>query len=244
MIWEKLLGADIRTDAEKEIFSLRAFVLLLSVSVLLTVYRYYGTAPFFRQHLEALAGPGFPLFNYATYSFLTCFLLMLVVPALIMKVGFKESLAELGLSWGDWKLGLKSVAILFPLIALLLILPTSRQADFQSEYPLYREAGATLSLFIAYEASYGLYYLGWEFFFRGYMLFGLRKHLGAVNAILVQTIPSTLMHIGKPDGEIFASILAGVVFGIIALRTRSIIYVFLLHWLIGTLLDVLIVYTL
>jgi membrane protease YdiL (CAAX protease family) len=244
MTWEKLFGAEIQPDAGRESCSLRALVLLLSISVLLTVYQYYGTAPFFRQHLEVVASPGFPLFNYATYSFLTCILLLLVVPAFIMKVGFKESLAELGLGWGDWKLGLKVVAVLFPLIALLLIWPTSRQADFQAEYPLYREAGATLSLFMAYEVSYGLYYLGWEFFFRGYMLFGLRKHVGDINAILIQTIPSTLMHIGKPDGEIFAAILAGLLFGLIALRTRSIVYVFLLHWLIGVLLDVLIVYTL
>jgi membrane protease YdiL (CAAX protease family) len=75
------------------------------------------------------------------------------------------------------------------------------------------------------------------------MLFGLRDAVGAANAILIQTIPSTLLHIGKPDGEIFAAILAGIAFGIIALRTKSILYVFVIHWLIGVTLDFLIVST-
>ena len=57
------------------------------------------------------------------------------------------------------------------------------------------------------------YYLGWEFFFRGFMQFGLRGALGDWNAILVQTLASCLIHIGKPAGEIYGAIVAGLLWG-------------------------------
>jgi membrane protease YdiL (CAAX protease family) len=68
---------------------------------------------------------------------------------------------------------------------------------------------------MAYSLFYLLYYLGWEFFFRGYMQFGLRRRLGDWNAILIQTLASCLLHIGKPDTEIFSSILGGIVWGMV-----------------------------
>jgi membrane protease YdiL (CAAX protease family) len=241
-VMKKLLSPSGLMTDRTEMSSPAMLVLLASVPVLLVVYRYYGTAAFFDEQLRALGAAGPGLVNGATYSFLCCFLLLMVLPALIMKGFFKEPLSRLGLCRGDWRVGLRLLAVLGPLIGLVLILPASRMPAFQAEYPLYREAAFSPPLFVAYELLYGLYYLGWEFFFRGYMLFGLAKRFGAINSILIQTIPSTLMHIGKPDGEVFAAMAAGLVFGAIALRTRSVVYVFLLHWFIGILLDILITY--
>ena len=94
-----------------------------------------------------------------------------------------------------------------------------------------------------YEIAYVLlYYIAWEFFFRGFILFGLKTKFGAINAILIQTISSCLVHIGKPEGEIIGSIIVGVIFGVIVLRTRSIWYVVLLHAAIGVLTDLFIIY--
>lgn len=88
-----------------------------------------------------------------------------------------------------------------------------------------------------------LFYTAWEFFFRGFLLFGLQKDFGIWAAICIQTIPSCLWHIGLPTGEIFASIAAGILFGILAVRTRSILWAFLLHLLIGVGTDLFIVMT-
>jgi membrane protease YdiL (CAAX protease family) len=85
---------------------------------------------------------------------------------------------------------------------------------------------------------YLVYYLGWEFLFRGFMLFGLEGRCGAVLAILVQMIPSAIVHIGKPASESFAAIAAGLVFGYVAFRTRSILYPLLLHAIVGIGTDV------
>jgi membrane protease YdiL (CAAX protease family) len=229
--------------AFREQIELQPALILLSASMLLTVYRYYGSAECFERGLGQVLGGSdlLPLYS-VLYSFFSCFVLLGLVPFVLIKTVLKKKVREFGWQPGKWKRGLVIVGVLFPISALLLI-PTSQMPSFRGEYPLFQDAGEKLpiAMLIVYELCYALYYFGWESFFRGYMLFGLKDSLGTVNAILIQTIPSTLLHIGKPDAEIFAAIVAGIVFGAIALRTRSFIYVFLLHWLIGVTLDVCIV---
>jgi hypothetical protein len=73
--------------------------------------------------------------------------------------------------------------------------------------------------------------LGWEFFWRGYSLFGLKSKFGYYS-IFIQMIPFFILHKGKPEVELFASIFAGLILGVQALRSRSFIYCWLLHWLV------------
>lgn len=61
------------------------------------------------------------------------------------------------------------------------------------------------------------------------MLFGLKDKLGYYT-IFIQMIPFFILHKGKPDLELFASIFAGIILGIQALRSRSFIYSWLLHF--------------
>ncbi len=217
-------------------FDPRAAVVLLAASLLPTVYRYFGSPAFFAAHW-----PGYSALYGVLYAWASVFVLFFIVPAAVARFYLRLKFRDLGLAVGAWRRGLAIVGILLPIVVLSLW-PTSRMADFRAEYPLYHAAGQSLRLFVIYELCYAFYYFGWEFLFRGFMLFPLAGTFGAVNAILIETIPSTLAHIGKPTNEIFAAIVAGVVFGAIALRTRSILYVFLLHYLIGVALDVLIVF--
>jgi membrane protease YdiL (CAAX protease family) len=98
-------------------------------------------------------------------------------------------------------------------------------------------------LLMIYETAYVLlYYLAWEFFFRGFMLFPLARVFGGVNAILIQIIPSCLIHIGKPVGELTGSIIAGLILGGLALRTGSIWYGWIIHAALGVLVDLLVIF--
>ncbi|HNR08342.1 MAG TPA: CPBP family intramembrane metalloprotease, partial [Saprospiraceae bacterium] len=81
------------------------------------------------------------------------------------------------------------------------------------------------------------YYLVWEFYFRGFLLFGLAKIYGPAAAILIQTISSCLVHLGKPEGETLGSVAAGLLFGLLALRTGSIWYGWLIHFSLGVMTD-------
>ncbi len=78
-------------------------------------------------------------------------------------------------------------------------------------------------------------YIGWEFFFRGFLQFGLKKHYGVAIAILVPAILTVLMHIGKPEGESWGALVGGIYLGLLALRTRSMVYPLLFPWYSGML---------
>ena len=86
------------------------------------------------------------------------------------------------------------------------------------------------------------FYIGWEFLFRGFLQFGVRDTLGDTNAVLVQALASCLAHLGKPTGEIFASLPAGLYWGLIAFRTDSLAGCLVQHFTLGLVLDLFLCY--
>lgn len=217
-------------------------LILLIAPLLLTVFKYYGSKAFFLDTLApTLSWIEEPELAAALYAFLASLVLLGIIPLMIVKWVFKEPLSSYGIQIGDAKFGLKAFLVMAPVMMIATWL-SSKMPEFLAEYPLYAGAGETPMQFVMHAGSYLFFYLGWEFFFRGFMQFGLRDSLGDWNAILVQTLASCLLHIGKPDGEIFGSILAGIVWGIVVFRARSILYVLLVHWILGVALDFFIVY--
>ena len=157
----------------------------------------------------------------------------------------KERFKDFGLGLGEWKFGLKFL-LLGMAVMIVPLYFTGKNPEFIAEYPLSRLAGKSPAWFILWELSYLTYYIGFEFMFRGFLLFGLRPKTGAWVAILIETMISTLIHIGmtahlngsvivvgKPEMETLSAIVAGLVFGAIALRTRSIVWPLLFHWFVG-----------
>lgn len=134
---------------------------------------------------------------------------------------------------GDWRWG----ARWFLIAALVVTLPTwisSSDPAFLREYPLAMhafESPTSLSLFFA---SYLLYYIGWEAFFRGFIGFGLTG-LGypPFLALMVQVSLSTIIHIGKPPMELISAIPGGIFMGVLAYRSRSLLWPLLFHFYVG-----------
>jgi membrane protease YdiL (CAAX protease family) len=227
-------GQDLFKDAK-----LKPTIILLSSALFITIHRYFGSIEF----AETQSGITH-IIDPVIFMFLTAFILFGLIPVLTVKFAFKETLKNYGFSIGNWKFGLGASIILFPLILLLLLYPASQTAEMRSFYPFDRSITSFSSEFVQFQLWRGLlYYLAWEFFFRGFMLFGMRKYVGDWMAICIQLIPQCLWHIGMPTGEIFSSLLGGILFGYLALRTGSILWPFVLHYLIGIGLDALIVLT-
>jgi membrane protease YdiL (CAAX protease family) len=215
-------------------------VILILSALLPALHRYFGSMEFARRLFPPTTD-----FEASLYMFAAAFLVMGILPVLLVRFGFRESLKGYGLSLGDWRRGLSATLFLFVLIAILLIYPASQTEEIRAVFPFDKAAGDSVFAFLRFQLFRGLFfYSAWEFFFRGFVLFGLRKQLGDGIAICVQAIPSCLWHIGMPAQEIFSSLVAGILFGILVLRTRSILWVFLLHYLIGVILDLFIVITL
>jgi len=207
----------------------REVVISLSALILMCIYLYHG--------IPRVQETGINELFLRIFQSLSVFFFFFIIPTLIIKFYFKEEPKNYGLQKGDFNFGIK-----FVILAIIVVLPfvyfSSLLEDFQKEYPLPVIAREKIAFLILWEFFYLFYYIGWEFLFRGYLLFGLEKRLGWIMAIIFQTIPSTVIHWGKPEAETFSAILAGIVFGALALRTRSIFYPLILHYLIGVSMDI------
>ncbi|HNS05611.1 MAG TPA: CPBP family intramembrane metalloprotease [Candidatus Saccharicenans sp.] len=214
----------------------KAAIILLVTPFLLTFYSYFGLPAFYDVNLVgSLPTSHLSGFYRYYYNFLAAFVLFLLFPCLLIKLSFKEKFKAYGFRRGDHRFGLKAVAWSLPIVLIASWLP-SRQADFQQEYSAFLDNPLTFQTFIIYAAAFFLYYLSFEFFFRGFLLFGLKPAFGRLNSLLIQTIPCCLVHIGKPLNEVLAAIIASLIFGYLALRTESIWYGVVIHWLIGVFL--------
>jgi membrane protease YdiL (CAAX protease family) len=168
--------------------------------------------------------------------FFAFFCLFLVLPCLIIVI-FSPApllfLKEAGLSPGNMGRGLMIAAAGSPL-AVLAGFIGSRDVRLRRFYPFSKAACRSPRTFFIFETAYLLlYYTAWEFFYRGVLFLPLVPVLGLIPALALQTVVSTLHHLGHPPSELFASLAAGVVFGLIAYWTGSFLYTIYLHALTG-----------
>jgi len=162
--------------------------------------------------------------QWTSQKYLDRFILYLFIPLLIILVLFREDPRGYGFSFGDWKLGL-SLTVIGVLIAAPIIYYFGRGDEAVRAYYERFLPGLPWSTFLDL--------FGWEFLFRGWILFAYARKFGA-EALWLQAVPFAIAHIGKPEVETLSTIFGGFAFGWIAWRTKSFIYPFLLHWFIGT----------
>lgn len=211
-------------------------IILLWAPVAIVTWRTFGSQEFFLRRLQPLGLWGNPLQGAELYTCGASLVVFGLASLALIRFVLNETLASYGVAVGEWRVALKALLVLSP-VMVALGAAASKNPEFLAQYPLYRGACASLPAFLLHAAAYLAYYLGFEAFFRGFVQFGLRESLGDWHAILVQTALSTLMHIGKPTGEIYGAVVGGIVFGVLAFRTRSLISVILLHFVLGISLD-------
>jgi len=220
----------------------RPTILLLLAPVFCTAFRYWGSPRYYQAHVQAhLVLFGDPAWTASAWAFVAP-ILTLALPALaVSALRPRERLVDNGLGLGNWRFGIKAAAALAPLMLVASFFAAGLPA-FRVEYPYWPGAGASATRFAAHAGLYLVYYVGYEAYFRGFLQCGLRRRLGDIDAVLVQTLATTLVHIGKPVGEILGAIPAGLVWGALALRAGSIWPVVLVHWLLGASLDFFILF--
>lgn len=177
--------------------------------------------------------------------FIFFFMSFFVIPVLFIMLFFEspfEALKGLGLQLGDFRLGLILLLIGIPL-TILIVFISSRDPELRDQYPFSKNACRNPKRFLLYELCYLiLYYVAWEFTFRGIFLFGTLEFVGTSKrgimfAILLQSILATVYHLGHPKLEVIGALVGSIVFGVIAYHTHSIFYPLVLHALVGILTD-------
>jgi membrane protease YdiL (CAAX protease family) len=243
MIWSNIKYINI-TKSDKLLFSVIVFSALM-----LCCKEYFGKASIFHSWLN------FPhsslqykwamlLFDGETSSLnsllfwaASCVLFYLILPMIFMKAFFPKSpsLFKLDIPIKHWKVyGLMLLIMIIPLISASFL------SSFQHTYPfVYIPQGDSFyRILLFWEIGYLCQFVAVEFFFRGFLLFAFEKELG-YKAVLIPLIPYVMIHFGKPFPETVGAIVAGLVLGSMALRSKSIVPGICVHFSIAIGMDLL-----
>lgn len=164
---------------------------------------------------------------------------LFLVPTIFVLLVIRQEPSSFGFALGDARWGYRLAGLLFLAVLPVLIIAATMK-EFQAYYPIQKRAAHDLTYFLYFELTYGVYLFCWEFFFRGFLLFGLARLMGSWS-VLVQAAAFGVMHIGKPPLEVAASFAAGVILGMVALRAKSFVPCFVLHWASAVTFDVLVI---
>lgn len=148
------------------------------------------------------------------------------------------SLSAWGLGKGDFAWWSRPVGVLLVLILVCIPIVAWIFPEFVAFYPRYKPGRTALLPLVQYQIAMALYMFCWEFFFRGYMLFGLARSIGPFAAILVQCYPFFILHHQKPEPEMASSWFGGLLMGWLCWRAGCMWPSFLLHSVLYTTMEV------
>lgn len=190
---------------------------------------------------------GIVLFGSEIYTGVwTIFILMspivFTITGLANKFLLSSGASEQGLALGDHRFG---AIVILGMAPLYVLLPLSSSFLGTETYYTYLKNPAFLSpLNIAIHcASYTAFILGFEYLFRGFVLFGLIKALGddtqgRLIAIAISTILMTVFLIGIPPVITIAMIGLAIPACLLNIRTKSIFYFAFINWNLGIWSDI------
>ncbi len=218
--------------------SLKVLAVMFTCAIVLTVQEYFGGADTFMRWFPPGRHPSkyYELFTFAWWSGWRVFGYVLI-PMTVISLLPGERIRDYNLSPKGFFAHIWMYVCMY-LAFLPVVYLASRTAEFRSMYPFYRMANRSRIDLFAWEAIYAAQFLSLEFFFRGFLLNGLRRAFGA-NAIFVMIVPYCMIHYGKPMPETIGAILAGLLLGTFAMRTRSIWGGVLIHLGVAIAMDVM-----
>jgi len=156
---------------------------------------------------------------------LSIFLYYAVFPILVILIILRKNPLDFGLRWGSPRVWWPYVGIICLIAAIVLYL-SSFDASLKGYY-----LDADFNMF-TYFLIQCVVLSAQEFMYRGFFIFGLKDKLKE-GAILLQTIPFVLVHLGKPEIETISCIFTGVIFGWVAYRGKSFWPAFIIHLFIN-----------
>ncbi len=237
-----------RTELEKESspkFDKKLLVLFLTTTLSLIFIQYLGDLNFIQSLDNSFINncitsvrelfPNRRLFElvYWVSIIVICYF---VIPVIIIKTIFKQNLSNYGLSIKGIFKSYK-IYVLFFVVMIPLILFVSTTQSFQHKYPFYKPTNESLfPNFVIWQCFYFLQFFALEFFFRGFMVHGLKKRFGYYS-IFIMMIPYVMIHFQKPMPETIGAVLAGMVLGSLSLKSNSIWLGVAIHYSVAITMD-------
>lgn len=244
---------EFRNSPQGKKADVRAIIIMVMVCVGLVLIEYVGKHPGYAYIRDFLAWTGLKKWsisfagllennpnrqlNALAYWVGIIALCYLILPMLVIKLVLKENLRDYGLRTGflfkDYRLYVGMLVFMIPLVYFF-----SRTDGFQDRYPFYcLSAGESLwPNFVIWQLLYLFQFFCLEFFFRGFMVHGLKQRFGYYS-VFIMTIPYCMIHFGKPMPETFAAIIAGIILGTLSLKSRTIWMGVLIHYSVAIAMD-------
>ena len=210
----------------------------LVTALSLVVMNFAGTPAIFLKVVESidLVSATYWELGHLCFWVLACVLGYVIVPIMYLKYS-GHKITDYYLQWPDHPRHFLPYLWFFIPVSLLVIWVSS-WSDFQSIYPFYSLAGRSWFDLLCWELAYGIQFFALEFFFRGFLLESLRKAFG-YGAIAFMIVPYCMIHFPKTAAESLGSVVAGLILGYLAMKSRSIWGGVALHWVIAIEMDVM-----
>ena len=154
--------------------------------------------------------------------------LFLIIPLLVIVLGFRDSPARYALRMGDWRWGLALLAAGL-VVMTPIVLGVGQLPEFRGYYGAANTAIGTRLWNNLVEL------VSAEFLLRGFLMFALWRRIGPLALVVVQ-LPFVITHVGKPDIELWSTFVGGSVFAWLDWRTGSIMWSALGHVYVLTLM--------
>jgi uncharacterized protein len=244
----------------KQFINISSLVIIIYIAVGLSIVKYFGDINSILLYVVGnkfsindqlgsfktwfccfFYGSGTGVFHQKIWWVSIIVFMYLIIPVLIIKLIFKQPLSDYGLRFKnihkDYPLYVLMLLIMFPVVYFASTTPA-----FQDRYPLFKPVTESMfSLFFWWQIAYFIQFIAVEFFFRGFILHGLKSRFGFYS-IFISMVPYCMVHFGKPFGETIAAIFAGVILGTLSLKSRSIILGIMIHYSIALMMDVFALY--
>ncbi len=233
-----------------ERFDRRALWILGGGSVSFCLFWYFGRVNAWQRYWAQHVDPGGawePVYAFLYFS----------AGGLLFRILIPFGGARLLFRWRPGELGLFAptnphppalrriwpVYVLLFLIVLPFMLKLAGTPAFLAKYPLCRgmlqpDGSVELGHLVVAQVAYLLVFVSGEAFWRGFLVFGLERQLGAY-AIALMIVPYVTGHFGKPLPETLGAIVAGSVLGWLALKHRSVWLGVALHYAVALTMDLL-----
>jgi hypothetical protein len=123
------------------------------------------------------------------------------VPGLVVVLAFRDRLTDYGLGLGDWRWG-AGLAIAGCVVMTPIVIALGTNPQFSAYYGT---SGASVDYLLL---THLLDLIPAEFLIRGFLMFTLIRAIGPFG-LIVALLPFVFAHLGKPEIELFSTVLAG-----------------------------------
>ena len=234
-------------SAEGRSLDRRLVWLLITAAVCLVFREYLGDRDMIRDWVQLgrsaglLDGTGrirVSQIDQYTYWAIIRIIGYFVIPAVVIRLVLRGRLRDYG---GRLRGAFSSFGVYGAVlgIALLLVLLVSGTDSFMAKYPFYDppEGKPFWPDLYRWELLYALQFVATEFFYRGFLVHGMKHRFGTYS-VLIAMIPYVMVHFGKPLPETLAAVVAGIVLGLMSLKTGAMWMGALLHVIVAWSMDV------